>query len=440
MLERTSRGVTRLGAGFGTGALAAALAAWTLAAPAQAADLRMMFQGDPYEIDAISAAAKAFEAANPGTKIELIHTPHDSYNEKIGAAVSAGNLPDIIELDAPFLSNYVWSGFLQPIDGLIDKALLDDMTPSNVAQGTYPPDGKLYATSLIDSTVVLYASKKQLESLNIRIPKGVDDAWTGEEFQAALKTLSTAPGVKWPIDLFRGYGTKTEWIPYGYEPLLVSSGCDLIDRTTWKASGTLDSAACVKVATMMAEWVKNGWVVPQSAGTNQFYVEGRPAALAWGGFWLYAEAVKAMGDDLIALPLPNFGTKGASPNGTWIYAISKDASDPELAGKFLSFMIENPAYQDAYRGHSGFPGLKSFGAASPLYAPGGALQVGFEQAAKTAVPRPPHPAYPAITLAVQTAFTNILDGADPQAELTKAAKAIDADIADNDGYPPFGGN
>ncbi|MFO1141845.1 MAG: extracellular solute-binding protein [Amaricoccus sp.] len=431
---------SRLRAGLGAGAVAAAFAALAATAPANAADLKMMFQGDPYEIDAISAAAKAFEAANPGTTIELIHTPHDSYNEKIGAAVSAGNLPDIIELDAPFLSNYVWSGFLQPIDGLIDKKLLDDMTPSNVSQGTYPPDGKLYATSLIDSTVVLYASKKQLESLNIRIPKGVDDAWTGEEFQAILKQLSTADGVKWPIDLFRGYGTKTEWIPYGYEPLLVSSGCDLIDRTTWKAEGTLDSDTCVKATEMMAEWVKNGWVVPQSAGTNQFYVEGRPAALAWGGFWLYAEAVKTMGDDLIALPLPRFGEKGASPNGTWIYAISKDASDPELAGKFLSFMIQDPAYQQAYRDHSGFPGLKSFGAASPLYAEGGPMAVAFEQAAKTAVPRPLHPAYPEITLATQTAITNILDGADAKEELTKAAQAIDADIEDNDGYPPFGGN
>ncbi len=430
----------RLGIGLGTGALAAALASFAAAVPADAAELRMMFQGDPYEIDAISAAARAFEAANPGTTIELIHTPHDSYNEKIGAAVSAGNLPDIVELDAPFLSNYVWSGFLQPIDGLVEQKLLDDMTPSNIAQGTYAPDGKLYATSLIDSTVVLYASREQLESLNIRIPKGVDDAWTGEEFEAILETLSTAPGVKWPIDIFRGYGTKTEWIPYAYEPLLISSGCDLIGRETWTAAGTLDGEACVKAATMMTEWVKKGWVVPQSAGTNQFYAEGRPAALAWGGHWFYTEAVKAMGDDLIALPLPHFGEKGASPNGTWIYAISADASDPELAGKFLSFMIQDPAYQEAYRGHSSFPGLNSFAAASPLYAPGGPMEVAFEQAAKTAVPRPPHPAYPAITLAAQTAFTDMFDGADPQTELTKAAEEIDADIEDNDGYPPFGGN
>jgi multiple sugar transport system substrate-binding protein len=424
----------RLLSRFGVASVVAIVAA----SAAEAATLKLMFQGDPYEITAISNVAKKFEAANPGTTVELINTPHDVYNEKIGAAVSAKALPDIVELDAPFLANYVWSGFLQPLNSLIDKALIDDMTASNVSQGTYPPDKQLYAVGLTDSTVALYASRKQLESLKIRIPKGVDDAWTGQEFEAALKTLSTAPGVKWPIDLFRAYGTKTEWIPYAYEPILVSSGCDLIDRTTWKASGALDSKACVAATTMMQNWVKQGWVVPQSAGQNQFYAEGRPAALAWGGHWVYAEANAKMGDDVVVLPLPNFGKKSASPNGTWIYAISKTASDPALAGKFLSFMIEDKDYRAQYKEHAGFPGLKSFGAESPLYAPNGAMATAFEQASKSAVPRPPHPGYPTITLAFQVAMTNIFDGADPQAELTKAAKKIDADIDDNDGYAPFG--
>jgi multiple sugar transport system substrate-binding protein len=35
-------------------------------------------------------------------------------------------------------------------------------------------------------------------------------------------------------------------------------------------------------------------------------------------------------------------------------------------------------------------------------------------------------------------MTNIFDGADPQEELSKAAKKIDDDILDNDGYQPFG--
>ena len=202
-----------------TTALGAGLAGLTAA---DASTLKFMFQGDPYEVKVITETAKKFEAANPGTTIELINTPHDAYNEKVGAAVSANSLPDIMQLDAPFLANYVWSGFIQPIGPYIDKAVLDDMTASNVAQGTYPVDKQLYALGLTDSTVALYASRKQLTDLGVRIPTSVEDAWTKDEFEALLTKLSTTPGVKWPLDLFRSYGTKTEWITYAYEPVLAS--------------------------------------------------------------------------------------------------------------------------------------------------------------------------------------------------------------------------
>ena len=226
-------------------------------------------------MQAIGAAANRFEAANPGVHVELVPTPHDSYNEKVGAAVSAKTLPDLMELDAPFLSNYVWSGFLQPIAPLVDKAILDDMTPSNIAQGTYPIDSKLYATALIDSTVMLYIDRKRLESPEA---PGADITRRHVDQNRVPRTLSRHSRPHrvscGPSILFRGYGVKTEWITYGFEPILVSSGCDLIDRSTWKATGTLDSPACVQAVTMMADWVKKGWVVPQSAGTNQFLRRG----------------------------------------------------------------------------------------------------------------------------------------------------------------------
>lgn len=111
-------------------------------------------------------------------------------------------------------------------------------------------------------------------------------------------------------------------------PILQSAGCDLIDRTTWKSEGTLDSDACFDALNMMQKWIKNGWVVPQSSGTNQFYAEGNPAAPALGGHWVYAEASAAMKDNVIVLPLPKFGAKAASPNGTWIWAVTTTSKHP----------------------------------------------------------------------------------------------------------------
>ncbi|MDF0663370.1 sugar ABC transporter substrate-binding protein [Rhizobium sp. BC49] len=411
-------------------------ASWAQAAEKTA--IQVMHQGDPGFVAAYGKVAERFEAANPDVDIQFIYAPHDAYNEKFSAAVMAKQLPDVMELDAPFLANYVWSGYLQPIKPLIDKDLLDDMTESNVAQGTYPIDKDLYAIGLTDSSVVLYGNKKYLEAIGARIPKSVDDAWTRAEFETYLEKLSKLDGVKWPIDTFRGYGIKTEWITYAYGPILQSAGCDLIDRKAWKSEGTLDSDACVDALAMMQKWVKNGWVVPQSAGTNQFFAEGNPAALALGGHWVYAEAAATMKDNIVVLPLPKFGAKGASPNGTWIWAITKTSKHPDIAAKFISFLLKDKEYRAYVASQSGYPGLKSFAAESPLYANGGPMAIAFEQASKTAVSRPPHPAYPTITSAFMQAVDEAFNGGDPKEALTSAAKKIDEDIEDNDGYPPFG--
>ncbi len=399
--------------------------------------IHAMHQGDPGWVKAYGDVATRFEAANPDVDIEMIYAPHDAYNEKFSAAVMAKQLPDIMELDAPFLANYVWSGYLQPVKPLIDKDLLDDMTDSNIAQGTYPIDKDLYAIGLTDSSVVLYGNKKYLEAIGARIPKSVDDAWTREEFEGYLEKLTKLEGVKWPIDTFRGYGIKTEWITYAYGPLLESAGCDLIDRKTWKASGTLDGEACVKALTMMQDWVKKGWVVPTSSGTNQFYAEGQPAALAMGGHWFYAEASAAMKDNIVVMPLPKIGDKGVSPNGTWIWGISATSENPGDRRQVPELSAEGQGVPGVRQDPVRLSGPEELRCRIPLYAEGGPLAIAFEQASKTAVARPPHPAYPTITSAFMQAVDKIFNGGDAQEALTAAAKKIDEDIEDNAGYPPF---
>ena len=401
--------------------------------------LRIMHQGDPGWVAVYEEVAKRFEAANTDVDVQLIFAPHDAYNERVSAAISSGDMPDVMELDAPFLANYVWSGLLRPLEGLVSPGLIADLTVSGLSQGTYPIDGKLYAIGIFDSTVAMYANRSYLKAISARIPTSVADSWTKDEFETILTKLASVDGVHWPIDLFRSYGVKSEWVTYGYQPLLNSAGCDLIDRTTWKAVGALDSPACVEALTVMQTWVSNGWVVPASAGTNQFFAEGAPAALAWGGNWIYAQALPTLGDDLVVVPLPNFGKGTQSPNGTWIWSVTTASKNPELAGKFIDFFMADEGYRAFASENGAFPGAKSFAAQSPLYAEGGPMALAYAQADGAAVPRPPHPAYPTITNTFMDAVDAIFNGADVAETLTKAAETIDEDIEDNGGYPPFGG-
>jgi len=397
--------------------------------------ISFMFQGPPGEVEAFKGVAERF-TAETGIQVELLYTPHDVYNEKVAGFVAANSLPDVMQLDAPFLCNYVWNEYIVAVEEYLEKDVVADMTPSNIAQCIYPIDGKLYAIAHIDSTVLLYGNRTYLEKIGARIPKSTADAWSVEEFEGYLAKLAKLPEVKYPLDIMRAYGVKTEWGTYAFYPAFVSAGGGLIDRKQWKSKGTLTSPASIRVAETFQRWAQNGWIVPASAGDNLLFNEAREAAIAWNGHWMWAPAYASLDDDLVAMPLPNFGKGVVTPNGTWIFSITKNANK-EAAGKFVSYMLKDKQFLDEWQAISAYPALKSWVARYELYSDPKKMAIAAEQS-NVAVARPPHPAYPIITSSFMKAFDDILNGEDVKSALDEAANMIDRDIEDHDGYPPFG--
>jgi multiple sugar transport system substrate-binding protein len=90
--------------------------------------------------------------------------------------------------------------------------------------------------------------------------------------------------------------------------------------------------------------------------------------------------------------------------------------------------------------NAGMPARRSARARSALYGKDGPLSVFAQQLdAGHGVPRPKTPAYEIIRNSFRTAILAIVDGADVQTELSKAAVSIDREIAANRGYPdPMG--
>ena len=89
------------------------------------------------------------------------------------------------------------------------------------------------------------------------------------------------------------------------------------------------------------------------------------------------------------------------------------------------------------RANGAVPATREAIARSPLYKPGGPLQLFSTQLlGGYSVPRPQTPAYPIISSAFEQAFRDIQNGGDVQAALDRAVALIDRDIRDNKGYPP----
>lgn len=390
--------------------------------------------GKGEERQALDAQIEAFNQQNTGNiKIDAVLLPEGSYNDQVQAAALAGDLPCVLDFDGPFLYNYAWSGYLMPLDKYVSAELKNDFLPSIIGQGTYA--GGLYSLGTFDSGLAIWGNKAYLEKAGVRIPTGIDDAWTKDEFLDALKKLKALDEVEYPLDLKMNYG-QGEWYTYGFAPIMQSFGGDLINRSDYQsADEVLNGPEAVEGMTFFQNLFKDGYVNPQPAGDDSFY-GGKTAALAFVGHWMWNPHNEGLGDDLVLLPMPKFGDNAVTGMGSWNWGVTSSCPSPDAAWKFLEFIHSPDEILRMTNANGAVPARKSAIAKSDLYGEGGPLNIFVQQLeGGVAVPRPVTPAYPVITQAFAEAVQNIVAGADVKAELDNAVKKIDLDIEDNQGYP-----
>ncbi len=276
--------------------------------------------GQAAEREVLERQAARFSDAQPDIDVRLTFIPERSYNAQVQAAAVAGELPDVLEFDGPFLFNYVWQGRLQSLDGLLAAETQQDLLPSIVQQGRYL--GRLYGVGTFDSGLGIYARRSALQSADIRIPIDPEDGWDAGEFGAILKTLAERDVDGMVLDLKLNYAG--EWFTYAFSPLLQSAGGDLIDRSAYQsAEGALNGPRSVAAMSALQDWFSGGYVDLNL--DDAAFVSGR-VALSWAGHWEYARYAAALGDDLLLLPLPDLGQGSRTGQGSWVWGITRAAT------------------------------------------------------------------------------------------------------------------
>lgn len=417
------------------GLLVAGLACGIEPVQAQSAAVRIemwVHAGPGPEAEAYVQSVAAFEARNPDVRVQLVRLPEGTYGDQVNAAAVARQLPCLLDFDGPNVTNYAWTGRLLPLDGFEELAAARaDLLPSIARQGSFA--GRLYSMGQFDSGLAIWGNRRLLQAAGARIPTGVDDAWSREEFESLLARLK-ANGVPVPLDMKFNYGVG-EWFTFGFSPLLQSFGGDLVERPgLGRSRGTLDGEGSVRAMTVLQEWVRRGWIRPGTKDDGDF-ASGR-AALAWVGHWIWRDAQRALGDDLLLLPMPRLGDRAVTGAGSWNFGIATNCRHPRVAARLLAHLMSPEEILRVTRANGAVPATRSALARSAEYGPGGPLRLYVEQIERgIAVVRPQTPAYPVITSAFAEALNNIVAGADAKRELQRAARRIDEEIADNRGYP-----
>lgn len=392
-------------------------------------------QGQASEAAALQNAVKSFNSSQSDVKAELKLIPENDYTKTI-TATDASELPDVLEFDGPTMANFVYNSKLAPVDGHVSAKTLDNVTDAIKAQGEI--DGKHYGLGMFDAGLGMYANKKLLDAAGVKYPTGVDDAWTAEEFGKALGALKGKDSDGKVLDISEQYGLATEWGTFGFSPIVWSAGGGLLKDG--KAQGALDSPDVVSAMKTFQSW--KTYVDPNTDGNA--FAKGK-VALSWVGHWNYPAYSEALGDDLVVLPLPDFGKGPKTGQGSWAWGIGADSRNGKAAGAFLDYLLNDGNVGAMTKANGAVPATESALAKSELYKKGGPLQLFADQLAKpcgdsdisascVAVTRPVTAGYPTVTAKFNTALNSIYGGADPEEALQKAARAIDRDFTDNAGY------
>jgi multiple sugar transport system substrate-binding protein len=396
--------------------------------------------GQPAERSLFAAQTARFNARSARIQVGVIEIPETDYPDRVQLAAVTGELPDVLDFDGPNLMNYVYQGQLAPLDRLVSASVVADLTPSIRGQGTL--DGRLYSVSATDSGLGIYASRRALTAVGARIPHGWGDAWTASEFDTVLHRLSSRDPDGRVLDIGLSYGIR-EWYTYAFAPVVWSAGGSFGRLPV--SDGVRSSLVTAPVAdalTLLGAWARR-YVDLDGVQHQDAFVTGR-VALSWGGHWRYPDYRAALGDDLLVLPLPDFGAGAKTDCGSWSWGISRRSRYPEQAARFLDFLMSSGEVLASSQAGAAPPGRVSVSRLSPLYRSGGPLALftaGLARACGVvpvrrcvAVSRPPTPAYPVLTDAFQEAIGAVLAGVDARASLSRAAELMDTDYRLNAGY------
>jgi multiple sugar transport system substrate-binding protein len=184
-------------------------------------------------------------------------------------------------------------------------------------------------------------------------------------------------------------------------------------------------------------WFEKGWASKSASADDDFYGT-KKAALAWVGAWMYKPHAEGLGEDLVVMPLPDFGAGPKATMGNWAWSITSNCPDPAGAWTFIKFLLSPKEMLRMTNESGGAPSRRSVLAQSKLYSKTGPLHLIWQQLdSERIVPRPITPAYATISRVFAEAVGNIINGADVKAELNQAAREIDQDIQAHQGYPIY---
>ena len=302
--------------------------------------IRIMWWGDTARHEKYNKIMDAFEAENPGIKVERLTASWNDYWSKLPTMVAGGDAPEVMGMHAQFVSDYAGRGALYDLTTLVEKGILDttDIPASVQANGIV--GGKLIGIPMGLTVSTNLLNKTLCEEVGFTFP--TDHIVTWAELADLAKDFR-AKALEKGIDAYLT-GEITGYTSFQY--LVRSNGRDL-----YTADGKLGSTA-EDVEEWLAYWkdLRDADAIPDGATTveaasltleQNLFCTKKVAMTTIPVNQLWQYAAQLPNDELIPThpAKGNNGVTGAFIEGAlWSISASVAEDKVEAAGKLLDFI------------------------------------------------------------------------------------------------------
>lgn len=304
----------------------------------------------------IDYIVRTFNESHPGIEIEAQY--QGSYEEsinKLKAAMRTGDGPDMIQIYEAGTRFMVDSGFVNPVQNLIDKYSIDVSHLEEHILDYYTVNDQLYSMPLNTSIPVLYYNADMLRAIGF---EGKPQTWD-DIIDISIKVREAG---------LADSGIAVSNFAWWFEQVLVQQRYPMVDNDNGRSAAAtrctlMDGDVALKMATKWLDMYKNGYIanIGFNVADNNAYFWAGQTAMAVDSSGGLRNFLTNIGDSF-ELGVAFFPAVDAeSPNGgvtlggASIYMINNDKGEAyeKAVAEFIRYII-TPEIQSYFHVNSGY--------------------------------------------------------------------------------------
>jgi multiple sugar transport system substrate-binding protein len=329
--------------------------------------IRIAWWGGQSRHDYTLKVIEMYKQLHPNVTIEAEYAPYDDYWKKLAPQAAANQLPDIIQMDFSYLTQYGGRDQLEDLTSYTKSGSLNVADVSENALSAGKLNGKLVAMNLGVNALTTMVDTNAFKKVGVDVPT-MEKGWTWDDLDKAAEKAKAGGKI------MAGAGGHHE-VFFAYYRRELGQKMYAEDGTQL---GYSDDKPFIDYFTRYQKWYDSGALLTlDKEATKKGTPEEDEMAMGnsisgWGWsnqFLGVVGAAKREGIELAPMPGPN-ANKGLFLKPSMFFSVTKNSKVKEEAAKFISYWINDVEANKLIKGERGVPvSSKVVAALKPVLTP-----------------------------------------------------------------------